>query len=204
MNDNYETRGWDSITEVFSKMYPQKEEPLHFGTLISWRLGGNDPLDGISVFDGGDYYHFVTYGFSELYEKESESIEYSGYGFELTMKLKKSSKIDDHELKGVAGTLQFLARYVFEENAYFRPYEYIYTGQESGIDSSGESLITGFITVPDEAGMISTPNGNVEFIQLIGMTDRELKSIVNKEYTVEELFEKLDRDVTDYNRDELI
>ena len=39
--------------------------------IVYWELGGNEPLNGISVYDAGDYYHFVTYGLSELYEKES-------------------------------------------------------------------------------------------------------------------------------------
>lgn len=47
------------------------------------------PLDGISVYNGGDYFHFVTYGLSELYEKQNGNPERSGYGFELTLKLKK-------------------------------------------------------------------------------------------------------------------
>ena len=69
--------GWDAISKAFDNLYPDQKEPCHFGTLISWQLGGNDPLDGISVYDGGDFYHFVTYGLSELYEKESENQEYS-------------------------------------------------------------------------------------------------------------------------------
>lgn len=204
MSKIQQSQGWDYITEAFLKKYPQQENPLHFGTLLSWSLGGNDPLDGISVYDGGDYYHFVTYGFSELYEKDSENKEYSGYGFELTVKLKKTFRINEQELKSMAGVLQALARYVFEGNAYFKPYEYIYTGQESGMDSAGTSKITGFITAPDEAGMIDTPNGKLEFILLIGMTDRELKAIVNREYTVEELLHKLGHDFTDYSRKGLI
>jgi hypothetical protein len=204
MSETEKSQGWDSITDVFAKKYPDQKNPLHFGTLLSWKLGGNDPLEGISMYDGGDYYHFVTYGFSELHTKESEDPEYSGYGFELTVKLKKSTKVDEEELKGMAGVLQSLARYVFEESVIFQPYEYIYTGQKSGMDTAGTSNITGFMTVPDEAGVIHTPHGKVEFVQLIGMTDRELKALVDKEYTVQELLSILGDDVTDYNRKELI
>ncbi len=57
-----ETSGWDAITRAFEKLYPEQTDPLHYAPIISWRLGGEDPLDGISVYDGGDYYHFVTYG----------------------------------------------------------------------------------------------------------------------------------------------
>ena len=68
-NNDVKANGWDSITNLCDKVYPNQENPKHYGTLISWRLGGNNPLQGISVYDGGDYWHFITYGLSELYEK---------------------------------------------------------------------------------------------------------------------------------------
>lgn len=206
------TCGWDAITAAFRKLYPGQEDPLHFGTLISWRLGGNDPLNGVSVYDGGEFWHFVTFGFSELYEKEQENTEYSGYGFELTIKLKKTAGMEladkDQlagcpEIRGMVGILQSLARYSFEGGEIFRPYEYIYTGQESGMDPDGKSAITGFITVPDDAGEIDTPNGKVEFVQLVGASDKELKAIMDKQIRVKETVEKLGTVVTDYWRSEL-
>ena len=85
LNDNEkeklesETPGWDAIDEECKRIYQNQDNPKHYGTLVKWRLGGPDPLDGISVYDGGDYWHFVTYGLSELYKKESENKEWSGY-----------------------------------------------------------------------------------------------------------------------------
>ncbi len=198
------TLGWDSIVEKFQKLYPGQEDVLHFGALIPYILGGNDPLDGISIYDGGDFYHFVTFGFSEVYEKESENLEYSGYGFELTLKLKKNPNIDDHELKCMAGVLQSLARYVFQSGAIFSPNEYIYTKQTTGMDSNGKSKITGFITTLDEAGEIDSPNGKVQFVQLIGMTDKELKCVFDKTSSVTEMYDKLTEKLTDFTRDDLI
>ena len=67
-----------------------EQEPKHYGTLVPYSLGGEDPLDGISTYKSGTpvpHWHFVTYGFSELYEKELDNTEYSGYGFELTFRL---------------------------------------------------------------------------------------------------------------------
>lgn len=46
---------WDSLTNAFEQIYPTQRNPLHYGTLINWQLGGNDPLEGISVYDGGEY-----------------------------------------------------------------------------------------------------------------------------------------------------
>ena len=47
--------GWDAITEAFRKLYPGQENPIHFGALIPWRLGGPNPLQGVSAYDGGDF-----------------------------------------------------------------------------------------------------------------------------------------------------
>lgn len=110
----------------------------------------------------------------------------------------------DNEIKTVVGFLQQLAKYVFENGAIFNPYEYIWTKQKEGIDSNQKSKITGFITVPDEAGQIDTPNGKVIFIELLGATDIELNAIYDKKITVKELAKKIGTDITDYNRDSII
>lgn len=197
--------GWDAITEAFEKLYPGQDDPLHFGTLIPWSLGGNDPLRGISVYDGGDFWHFVSYGLSELFEKESEDTEWSGYGFEFTLKLKKEGLADvDAEIKTICGIFQTLARLTFQNGEIFQPDEYIYTGQIKGIDNRQQSKLTGFITAWDEAGEIITPNGKVQFVKLIGATDAELKALYKKEVTVAEIAEKIGSDMTDYTRDSVL
>ena len=54
-NNEINASGWDAISELCDKVYPNQKNPKHYGTIISWQLGGNDPLQGISVYDGGDY-----------------------------------------------------------------------------------------------------------------------------------------------------
>lgn len=197
--------GWNAIEEACLKLYPGQTDPKHYGTLISWSLGGNDPLDGISIYDGGDYYHFVTFGLSELYEKECENKEYSGYGFELTVKLKKDGLADDEEaIRGMCGILQAVARMTFNEGDIFQPYEYLYTGQTTGIDPQGKSQLTGFITTLDELGEIETPNGKLQFVELTGVTDDELKAVMDKKINVKGLYERLGSDYTDYTRQSIL
>jgi hypothetical protein len=201
--NNEEAVGWDAITTHFETLYPGQTNPQHYGTLVSYRLGGNDPLDGVSIYDGGEFLHFVTHGFSELYAKESEDTDISGYGFELTMKLRKLPTVDETEIKNVVGILQSLARYVFQSGNVIRPNEYIYTQQKSGFDAQQTSKLTGFATLPDQAGAMDTPNGKVEFVCVVGLTDKELKSIYEEERTLPEVVKLLDSDVTDYARDDL-
>ena len=198
--------GWDAITEEAERIYPEQKNPKHYGPLIKWRLGGSNPLDGISVYDGGDYWHFVTYGLSELYEKESENKEWSGYGMEFTFKLKKDNYVDEEmEIKCICGLLQQIARITFKSGEIFNSYEYLYTGQTAGIDSKQISNITGFITIPDtDFQTLNTENGRVDFIEFIGATNAELKALKNKEITVKELYEKIGSDITNYNRQSVI
>ena len=194
--------GWDAITEACEKIYPTQKDPKHYGTLISWELGGNDPLRGISVYDGGDFWHFVTYGLSELYEKKSNNKEISGYGMEFTFKLKKDNYDDEEaEIRCICGILQSIARLTFTRGEIFKAYEYLYSGQTEGIDTKMKSNITGFITMPDQQlKTINTPNGKVDFVEFIGATNNELLALKNKEIDVKTLYEKIGSDITNYNR----
>lgn len=200
-----EAIGWQAIEREFLRVYPGQDNPKHYATIMRWIFGGNDPLDGISVYDGGDYWHFISFGLTEIYEKESDTAEISGYGYELTFKLKKDDYEDEEaEIRNVCGILQMIARLTFTRGEIFQPFEYIYTGQTTGIDAKQKSNLTGFITVKDPTvETIDTPNGKVVFIELIGMTDSELKSL-STVGSVMEIYEKLGSDITDYNRDSLI
>mgnify|MGYP001852268345 FL=1 len=199
-------QGWDAITKECERIYPNQTNPKHYGTLINWNLGGNDPLEGISIYDGGDYWHFVTYGLSELYEKESNNQDISGYGMEFTLKLKKDNYEDEEaEIKCICGILQAIARITFTKGELFKAYEYLYTGQTTGIDTKMQSNITGFITIPDNNfNSTNTPNGTVDFVEFIGVTNDELLAIMNKKLDVKTLYEKLDSDITSYNRKSVI
>ncbi len=200
-----ETIGWDAIEQEFLRIYPGQTNPKHYGTLIKWVFGGKDPLDGISIYDGGTYWHFVTFGQTEIYGKETDNAEISGYGYELTFKLKKDIYEDEEaEIRNICVILQSIARITFTKGELFHPDEYIYTGQTTGIDACGKSTLTGFITVQDPTvNTIETPNGTVEFLELIGMTDAELKTLSGRE-SVQKIYRMLGTDVTDYHRSSLI
>ena len=202
--EEFSAPGWDAIMEAFQTLYPGQEHPLHFGVLIPWQLGGPNPLQGVSAYDGGDFFHLVTYGLTDLYEKEGTDPDYSGYGYEFTIKLRKAGLEDVHaELHCAAGILQDLAKLTFEKGEQFYPNEYIYTGQTTGMDVRQVSKLTGFITAWDEAGTIETPNGKVDFVQLIGATDPELRAVMDGTLRVAELAERLGG-WTDYTRDSTV
>ena len=87
--------GFDAISGAARALYPG-QEGVYYGTLIPYTLGGGDPLDGVEIWKserGVPHWHYITYGFTELYEKESGDPDESGYGFELTFRLKRAARL---------------------------------------------------------------------------------------------------------------
>src|SRR5262249_50341429 len=105
--------GWEAIDLALYELYGETT-PLHYGTTISYAVGGPDPLDGISVYARSEpsHWHFVTYGFTELYAKETKNPDVSGFGFELTFRVMKAEGEDEPPVWAL-NFLQNLARYVF-------------------------------------------------------------------------------------------
>ncbi len=50
-NKEINTQGWDAITAECERVYPNQKNPKHYGTLVNWKFGGNDPLEGISIYE---------------------------------------------------------------------------------------------------------------------------------------------------------
>ncbi|MEG0450530.1 MAG: suppressor of fused domain protein [Lysinibacillus sp.] len=177
MNEQVCTNGWDAIDQEMVKIYGQ-QEPKHYGTLISYALGGNDPLDGISAYktlSPHPHWHFVTYGFSELYDKESENLEDSGYGFELTFRLACKEE-DDEPPAWALNLLQNMGRYVFSSGNVFRDGDYLDANGPICLEADTELTALAFVNDP-ELTEIQTQNGRVQFLQMVGMTIDELEAM---------------------------
>lgn len=198
--------GMDAIEKEVERVYPNESLYTNYVPMIRWELGGPDPLDRVTIYDGGDYYKYVTYGLTELYDKESKDQTKSGFGMEFTFKLKKDTyKDEEGELKNVVGVLQTIARSTILHGEIFKPYEFVYTSQTEVMDTEQKSNISGFIIVPDkEIESLDTPYGRIDFLAFIGVTKEELLAIRKQEITVKELYEKLGTDVTSYTRKSVI
>ncbi|WP_158264822.1 suppressor of fused domain protein [Blastopirellula marina] len=174
-DDEPSTAGWDAISKQLDSVYGV-QEPMHYGTVLPFSLGGKDPLQGISVYrnrdEDGDWFHYVTYGFSELYDKESEDPEWSGFGFEMTFRL-ATYDIDKEPPTWPLNVLQNLARYVFQSGNIFQPGHSLPFNGPIMIGSPTK-IRGGFFVIDDLLGSIETPNGRVEFLQLVGCTEDEI------------------------------
>ncbi|WP_241091328.1 suppressor of fused domain protein [Campylobacter showae] len=73
--------GWDAIAGALEKIYDPANE-RHYASWLHASLGGEDYLEGVSIFDCGDsafHRHIVSFGMSELYyDPQSAQEEFSG------------------------------------------------------------------------------------------------------------------------------
>ena len=207
--------GMDAIENEVKRIHPLWENARYYTPKITWESGGTEPLEQIGIHKEKDYFHFITYGLTELHDKESKDQTKSGFGTELTLKLKrgeyKNQSEEQKELLYIVLLLQNFAKYIIQENSIVKPYEDTYLVKGSslrkniGIDIARTSNIVAFITVPDkDLQSLDTPYGRVDFIALIGITKKELQAIRNRKITEKELYEKIGTDVTSYRRKSVI
>jgi suppressor of fused-like protein len=180
MSDQHTTDagpGWDAIDSALRPLYG-KTQPVHYGTVITWRLGGPDPLDGISVYkrtDGECHWHFISYGLTELYKKESRDAAVSGYGLELSFRL--ACRRDDSKPPAWAMSfLQNLARYIFQTGNVFEAGHHLNLNGPIAVKEPTEIGAILFAADP-ELPACDSPNGRFSFLQIVGITLDELEAV---------------------------
>jgi suppressor of fused len=170
--------GWDAIDQALRKIYGETK-PQHFAPILPAMLGGNDPLSGISAyqsrFGGREHWHFVTYGYSELYAKETDDPEVSGYGFEMTFRVIDPESSDSVPTWALS-FLQNLARYVFRTGNAFASGHHSTLNGPIALERDTALVAAAFLPDP-ELPPIATPNGKVEFLQVVGLTSDEYDAI---------------------------
>lgn len=201
--------GWLSIDSALEKIYG-KTEPRHYGPPcgIHYIAGGTDPIDGVSIFDSksqSPHLHLVSYGMSELYySEEACEDEISKWGFEFTMRL-TPFKDDPGDPFWIIQMMNNLARYVFSSGRWFEENHFVPANSPIRLETKTE--ITGLVFALDpELGKIETPHGPVEFLQMVGITSKEVERLKQNPGPdeVEKLISELRKEnpllITDLNR----
>ena len=174
--------GWEAIDARLAEFYPD-QEPKHYASTPHYSIGGDDPIDGISIYrsnvGGIGHDHFVTYGFSELYvNEEAFGGEFSKFGFELTFRLVPFPGDTDTPYWAI-NMLQNIARYVFKSGKWFESYHIMPAG--GPIRQDTDTVIKAILFVPDpDLGAIQTCHGQVEFLQVFGITQAEYEETEGK------------------------
>lgn len=202
-SDESEAPGWDAIDAALKPLYAD-QKPRHYAPVLPAMLGGSDPLQGISAYEADpNHWHFVTYGFSDLYDKSSPDSPESGYGFELTFRLER--KGEDQPPSWCFSLLQNLARYVFSSGNVFAPGHYMNLNGPIQVGANTDLHAALFIEDPQLAAVQSV-NGSVRFLQLVGITLDEAITIKRWDATkfCAFLLEKFPLAITDLDRKSLL
>ena len=110
-----------------------------------------------------------------------------------------------HEPFWAISLMQNLAKYVYNSKKWFEAYHFIPTNSPLRLNTV--TKLVGVAVASDPLlGGIDTPNGRVEFLQMVGITQRELEWLREDPTTqrVEQLIDMMRKDnpllITDLNR----
>ena len=174
MSDEDEAPAGMRSTQPSSRSTPARSRAT--GGRSHRALGGSNPLDGVSAYEasGPPHWHFVSYGMSDLYRKETDDPEVSGWGFEFTLRVRRYD-----ETEPPAWALSFLnnlGRYVFQSGNSFDVGHHMDLNGPIALGS--ETAIRAITFAPDvQLGSIPTPHGRVTFLQVVGLTLDEYDAV---------------------------
>ena len=158
--------GWDAITAAVEAVVPS-QDPLH------WRINPqseDDTLIGLSAYRGDDCWLLVTYGLTELYEKLSDDLGTSGWGYELTMRVPAG---DPQPPRWALRLMEKLGRVVDSGGLSLGPGHRLQPG--GPITGAQDTRLTAlaFSADPQLSGFDSA-NGHATFLTMVGITADEL------------------------------
>ena len=189
--------GLQSLIDKCKEIYPLQPNPLQVTTVLKYWLGGQDPLDYISMYyHAGNvernippHWHYITFGLSDLHGDgrvhQIENNEHSGMGFELSFRLIKPKDVDEDPKVDLvknphgrpptwpANLLQALARYVFQTGNRLCSGDNI--PWRKSLDHSMSKIQHMLIVEDVQLKQVKTVNGTVDFCQIVGVTEEELE-----------------------------
>jgi hypothetical protein len=172
-DESVEAPGWSAIDAAVTRHYPD-QIPHQFTSQVAYDLEQGSPLPAVCVWEAlsPPSWHFVGYGLSELFEKDSPIPDVSGFGIELTLRTPRGDGAEHPPVWGVK-LIQALAHHCFRNRGGFDTGHCVDLG--GSITPDGSSALTGLVFVPDAMfRRISTPHGSVLFLQAVGLTADEL------------------------------
>ncbi|XP_029847489.2 suppressor of fused homolog isoform X2 [Ixodes scapularis] len=178
--------GLEALYSSCLRIYNDQPNPLQVAAVLKYWLGGPDPLDYISMYaNQGDeskqipaHWHYVSFGLSDLHgdgrvHEISNADSPSGFGFELTFRLRKEPD-ETGPPTWPAAVMQGLAKYVFQTGNVLCDGDHV--SWHCPLDNS-ESRIEHMLMMEDpQLGTVNTPFGVVSFIQIVGVCAEELKA----------------------------
>ncbi|XP_041368591.1 suppressor of fused homolog [Gigantopelta aegis] len=179
--------GLEAIYSACRRLYPNQPNPLQVTALVKYWLGGPDPLDYISMYSNpGDdqrnippHWHYISFGLSDLHgdgrvhESSNNNDGPSGFGFELTFRLRREPG-ETNPPTWPAALMQSLARYVFQSENVLCSGDHV--SWHTPLDGSESRVQHMLMTEDVQLQPITTSFGVVNFVQIVGVCSEELKA----------------------------
>jgi suppressor of fused-like protein len=163
--------GWSAIEQAVASLVAG-QEPLHWGT---GNLPDQDGLYGLNAYQQPDGWLLVTLGLSELFDKISENPATSGWGFELTMRTPADG--NPQPPTWALTLLATLGNYVYNTRKPFAEGHRMSPGGPITGGMPATQLVALAFTADPQLAAVDTPNGRLEFLTVIGITDHELQQM---------------------------
>nr|CAD7589165.1 unnamed protein product [Timema genevievae] len=178
--------GLESLYSLCRRIYPDQSNPLQVSALVKYWLGGPDPLDYISMYthpgfpeqDIPPHWHYISFGLSDLHgdgrvHDVSGPDTPSGFGFELTFRLKREPE-ETAPPTWPAAVMQALAKYVFQSGNMLCVGDHV--SWHCALDNSESRLQHMLMTEDPQLRFTCTPFGTVHFVQIVGVCAEELRA----------------------------
>jgi Suppressor of fused protein (SUFU) len=163
-----EAPGWDAIDDAVA-LVVRDVVPLHWGTGTA--LPQPSGVWGVSGYGLADHWFFVTYGLSELFTKVTSDPSVSGFGEELTFRLKRRDEAEPPSW--VPRLLVRLGELVYERRTPFLPGVRMALVREAG----GAAPPALCWAADPEIAPVTTPFGSVQFVTTVGLSSELLAAM---------------------------
>jgi suppressor of fused len=163
--------GRDAIDAALDQLYPNQKALRFAGPP---RADGQPPsVIELAVQRSGEerpHWHYVTYGLSELFQKQTANPAISGYGLELTFRIVRGD--EGAPPPWPMRVLAYLADYVFDSGNVFDALHVIrITGLP--MQQIGTAVASVLFAADPRVRPVDTVNGRVCFVQAFGITLEE-------------------------------
>ncbi|MFF5178240.1 suppressor of fused domain protein [Micromonospora sp. NPDC000316] len=188
-----EAPGWAAIEAAVATRVSD-QNPLHWGTN---NLPGQG-LYGLSAYQSAGHWLLVTFGMTELFSKDSDDPDVSGWGYELTMRVPVDA---DQPPAWSLRLLERLVDYVFTSGKPFAEGHRMDPGGPVTGQANTRLRALAFAADP-ELPPINSPHGSARFVTVVGITANELDrmKVTTTAEVLNELAERSPMLVTDPTR----
>lgn len=200
--------GWQALDNRFCALYPDAL-PHQFTSPTPYDLDSAHPLPAITVWEAPAqgsaprFWHYLSYGLSELFEKTTQDAEHSGLGFELTLALPRSEDQERPPAWGLS-LMQGIAGHLLRGDLSVDTGSLIALGRTLQGESAREDRPSGCVCIPDpRVGAMPGPFGRVLFLRLLGLCHDELEACQDLELApkIDMLAELSPQAITDPERE---